>query len=46
MNYTSTTAIAEQVLAGYQDIEVPEFTDQDDYTVTNEGGGSGGNAYC
>ncbi|WP_265565474.1 hypothetical protein [Streptomyces hygroscopicus] len=41
MNCTSATAIAEQILAGDRDVEVLDFTDEEDYTVTNETAGQG-----
>ncbi|MFF2519274.1 hypothetical protein [Streptomyces sp. NPDC058086] len=47
MNCTTATAIAEQILEGDRDVDIPELAGQVDYTVTNEqGGGPGNNAYC
>ncbi|MEV0185816.1 hypothetical protein AB0I54_42110 [Streptomyces sp. NPDC050625] len=47
MNCTTATAIAEQILAGHLDVDIPELAGQVDYTVSNEeGGGYGSGMYC
>ncbi|WP_186001692.1 hypothetical protein [Streptomyces sp. IB201691-2A2] len=45
MNSVSTIEIVEQALVGDQEFDMTDFSDEIDYTMTNENGGSG-NGYC